>query len=74
MNNGDHQTSGYDLNYTMGKFSLNVSMNSDYEDDEMTSYGLSYDVMDNLSASYTMMNYDGAGTLHVKYFNEWWMG
>ena len=60
MNNGDASASGYDLNYTMGKFSLNASMNSDYEDDEMTSYGLSYDVMDNLSASYTMMNYDGA--------------
>ena len=60
MNNGDAAATGYDLNYAMGSFTLNASMNSDYEDDEMTSYGLSYDVFENLTASYTMMNYDGA--------------
>ena len=44
--------SGYDLDYSMGRLTLNVSMNSDYEDDEMTSYGLSYDVFDNLSETF----------------------
>jgi len=60
LNNGDLSAHGYDLSYGMGDFSLSASMNSDFDGDEMTSYGVSYQVFDNMSASYTMTAYDGA--------------
>ena len=52
MNSGDLKAHGYDLSYAMNNFTISASMNSDFEGDEMTSYGLTYDVTDNLSASF----------------------
>ena len=44
---------GYDLSYDMNNFSLSASMNSDYDGDELTTYGLSYNVTDDLTASFS---------------------
>ena len=44
---------GYDLSYDMNNFSLSASMNSDYEGDELTTYGLSYSVTDQLTATFS---------------------
>ena len=59
LNNGDLSINGYDFGYSLmgGDLNLMYSMNSDFDDDEMTSYGLSYDVFENMSLSYSMTNY-----------------
>jgi hypothetical protein len=63
---------GYDFAYSMmdGQLVLNASMNSDYQGDEMTSYGASYNVFDNMTVSINrqtngeegMGDFDMAGT------------
>jgi hypothetical protein len=60
MNNGDNKAHGYDVSYAMNNFTLTASMNSDYEGDEMTSYGLTYNVTDDLSASFGRTSYGDA--------------
>jgi len=72
LNNGDLSAHGYDLSYGMGDFSLAASMNSDYEGDEMTSYGVSYNVFENMSASYTMTSYEGAFNMDNTAMNGGW--
>jgi hypothetical protein len=57
MNDGDNKAHGYDLSYSMNNFTITASMNSDYDGDEMTSYGLTYNVTDNLSASFGKTSY-----------------
>ena len=57
MNSGDAKAHGYDLSYAMNNFTISASMNSDYEGDEMTSYGLTYNVTDDLSASFGRTSY-----------------
>jgi hypothetical protein len=60
MNSGDNKAHGYDLSYAMNNFTLSASMNSDFEGDEMTSYGLTYNVSDDLSASFGRTSYGDA--------------
>jgi hypothetical protein len=60
LNDGDNSAHGYDLSYAMSNFTITASMNSDYEGEEMTSYGLSYDVTDNLTANFSMTTYGEA--------------
>ena len=50
---------GYDLSYSMGDFTASASMNSDFDEDEMTSYGVSYSAMANLTLSAAMTEYEG---------------
>jgi hypothetical protein len=59
MMNGANDTKahGYDLSYAMNNFTISASMNSDFEGDEMTSYGLTYNVTDDLSASFGRTSY-----------------
>ena len=57
MNSGDAKAHGYDLSYAMNNFTISASMNSDFEGDEMTSYGLTYNVTDDLSASFGRTSY-----------------
>jgi len=57
MNDGDNKAHGYDLSYGMNSFTISASMNSDFEGDEMTSYGLTYNVTDDLSASFGRTSY-----------------
>jgi len=72
MNEGDNSAHGYDLSYSMGDFSLSASMNSDFDEDEMTSYGASYQVFDNLSASVSQTTYDGAFNMDNTAMNGGW--
>ncbi|MBT6013915.1 MAG: hypothetical protein HOG85_03765, partial [Flavobacteriales bacterium] len=72
MNEGDNSAHGYDISYSMGDFSLSVSMNSDFDEDEMTSYGASYQVFDNLSASVSQTTYDGAFNMNNTAMNGGW--
>ena len=72
MNDGDNSAHGYDISYSMGDFSLSVSMNSDFDEDEMTSYGASYQVFDNLSASVSQTTYDGAFNMDNTAMNGGW--
>jgi len=62
MNNGEQKAHGYDLSYAMNNFTISASMNSDYDGDEMTSYGLTYNVTDDLSASFGRTSYGDAIT------------
>jgi hypothetical protein len=57
---GNQKAHGYDLSYAMNNFTLSASMNSDFEGDEMTSYGLTYNVTDDLSASFGKTSYGDA--------------
>ncbi|MGY8989466.1 MAG: hypothetical protein ACKVJA_04340, partial [Flavobacteriales bacterium] len=57
MNSGEQKAHGYDLSYAMNNFTISASMNSDYDGDEMTSYGLTYNVTDDLSASFGRTSY-----------------
>ncbi|MGY8987546.1 MAG: hypothetical protein ACKVG7_03205 [Flavobacteriales bacterium] len=59
MNDGDNSAHGYDISYAMGDFSMSVSMNADYSENEYNSYGLSYQVFDNLSASVSQTSNEG---------------
>jgi len=61
MNEGETSAHGYDLGYSLmgGDLSLSYSMNSDYSENEMTVMGASYQVFDNMSASYSMTSYEG---------------
>ena len=52
MNSGDNKAHGYDLSYDMNNFSVSASMNSDFDGNELTNYGLTYNVTDDLSASF----------------------
>ena len=73
LNNASDQSAhGYDLSYSMGDFSLAASMNSDFDGDEMTSYGVSYNVFENMSASYTMTSYEGAFNMDNTAMNGGW--
>ena len=62
MNSGDNSAHGYDLGYTLmgGALTINASMNSDYDEDEMTSYGLSYSGFGGFTLSASQTTYDGA--------------
>jgi hypothetical protein len=55
--NGDAKAHGYDLSYDMNNFSVSASMNSDFDGAEYTSYGLTYNVSDDLSASFSRTSY-----------------
>jgi hypothetical protein len=60
MNDGDNKAHGYDVSYAMNNFTVTASMNSDYDGDEMTSYGLTYNVTDDLSATFGRTSYGDA--------------
>ena len=47
-----------------GDLNLMYSMNSDFSENEMTMMGVSYNVFENMSLSYTMTNYseENSGT------------
>jgi len=62
MNEGDNKAHGYDVSYAMNNFTVTASMNSDYDGDEMTSYGLTYNVTDDLSATFGRTSYGDAVT------------
>ena len=60
MNQSDGSSAhGYDLSYTMGDFSLAVSMNEDMSEATYNSYTVSYNVMDNLTASVSQTSNEG---------------
>lgn len=59
MSEGDNSARGIDIGYSVMGIDLAYSMNSDYEEDEMTSMGAGY-TMGDLGLSYTMTSYDGA--------------
>ena len=60
MNQSDGSSAhGYDLSYTMGDFSLAVSMNEDMNEATYNSYTVSYNVMDNLTASVSQTSNEG---------------
>ena len=59
LNDGDNSAHGYDLSYTMGDFSLAVSMNEDMNEASYNSYTVSYNVMDNLTASVSQTSNEG---------------
>ena len=63
MNNGDNSAHGYDISYSMGDFSLSVSMNEDYNENTYNSYGVSYNVFENLTASVTQTSNEGGFTM-----------
>jgi len=63
MNDGDNSAHGYDLSYAMGDFSLSVSMNEDYSENTYNSYGVSYNVFDNLTASVSQTSNEGGFTM-----------
>jgi hypothetical protein len=63
LNEGDNSAHGYDLGYTMGDFSLAVSMNEDYDANTYNSYKVSYNVMDNLTASVAQTSNEGGFTM-----------
>ena len=50
---------GLDLGYNMmgGQLGINASMNQDYDENQMTSYGATYNVNDNLSISLSQTSY-----------------
>jgi hypothetical protein len=60
----DETAHGYDLGYSLmgGDLSLSYSMNADYEGDDMTTMGATYNVFENLTASVSRTTY-GDGTL-----------
>jgi uncharacterized protein YbaA (DUF1428 family) len=57
MNSGDNKAHGYDLSYDMNTLSVSASMNSDFDGAEYTSYGLTYNASDDLSASFSRTSY-----------------
>ena len=59
LNDGDNSAHGYDLSYAMGDFSLAVSMNEDMNEATYNSYTVSYNVMDNLTASVSQTSNEG---------------
>ena len=59
LNDGDNSAHGYDLSYTMGDFSLAVSMNEDKNEATYNKYTVSYNVMDNLTASVSQTSNEG---------------
>ena len=64
MNQSDGSSAhGYDLSYTMGDFSLAVSMNEDMNEASYNSYTVSYNVMDNLTASVSQTSNEGGFTM-----------
>lgn len=63
LNDGDNSAHGYDLSYTMGDFSLAVSMNEDMNEASYNSYTVSYNVMDNLTASVSQTSNEGGFTM-----------
>jgi len=65
LSNGDKSAHGYDLGYSLmgGDLNLAVSMNSDYDGDEMTTMGATYNVFENLSASVSRTTYGDATKL-----------
>lgn len=61
MNNADGESAhGYDLSYAMGDFTIGASMNSDYKEQEMSSFGISYSGIDNLTISMSRTTYGEA--------------
>ena len=63
LNDGDNSAHGYDLSYTMGDFSLAVSMNEDMSEATYNKYTVSYNVMDNLTASVSQTSNEGGFTM-----------
>jgi len=61
LNNGDASAHGYDLGYSLmgGDLSLSASMNADFDENEMTVYGATYQVFDNMSATVSQTTYEG---------------
>jgi len=65
MNSGENKAHGYDLSYAMNNFTVSASMNSDFSGDEYTSYGLTYNVTDDLSASFGKTSYGESAIAEV---------
>ena len=65
LSQGDNSAHGYDLGYSLmnGDLNLSVSMNSDYDGDEMTTMGASYNVFENMTASVSRTTYGEATKL-----------
>ena len=65
LSQGDNSAHGYDLGYSLmnGDLNLSVSMNSDYDGDEMTTMGASYNVFENMTASVSRTTYGDATQL-----------
>jgi len=65
LSQGDNSAHGYDLGYSLmnGDLNLAVSMNSDYDGDEMTTMGASYNVFENMTASVSRTTYGEATKL-----------
>ena len=65
LSQGDNSAHGYDVGYSLmnGDLDLSVSMNSDYDGDEMTTIGASYNVFENMTASVSRTTYGDATQL-----------
>ena len=72
MNDGDDSAHGYDLSYAMGDFSLAVSMNEDMNEATYNSYTVSYNVMDNLTASVSQTSNEGGFTMENTALSGGW--
>lgn len=72
MNDGDNSAHGYDLSYAMGDFSLAVSMNEDMNEATYNSYTVSYNVMDNLTASVSQTSNEGGFTMENTALSGGW--
>jgi len=74
LSNNEADAHGYDLGYSLmgGDLSLTYSMNSDYDGDEMTAYSATYQVFDNMSATYGNTSYDGAFNMDNTAMNGGW--
>jgi len=65
LSQGENSAHGYDVGYSLmnGDLNLSVSMNSDYDGDEMTTIGASYNVFENMTASVSRTTYGDATKL-----------
>ena len=65
LSQGENSAHGYDVGYSLmnGDLNLSVSMNSDYDGDEMTTMGASYNVFENMTASVSRTTYGDATKL-----------
>ncbi|MDG1718721.1 MAG: hypothetical protein P8H17_02690 [Flavobacteriales bacterium] len=72
INQGDESAHGYDLSYSMGDFSLAVSMNEDMNEATYNSYTVSYNVMDNLTASVSQTSNEGGFTMENTALSGGW--
>ena len=61
----DDAATGIDISGGLMGATINASMNSDWEGDEMTSYGLTYNVNDDLSVNVTSTSYSEEGDFNM---------